>query len=211
MPIPFAEGLKITVSGELHFYHVLWESYPHGAAVRSFDGSEDRAALLGAFAGASPALAEADFLGVGNAASEAAHGYAATASELTGPVTGRGEGRHLAIEHREAGRRHDGGEIRFTVAIDPDNRGVRLRRRLDQASPRQTAEVWIGGQRVGVWCHADHNPALRWFDSDFDIHPRFTAGEVPLELRLVPVVGEGRGAFTDFRYRVSCFEGVPGS
>jgi hypothetical protein len=154
-----------------------------------------------------PALVETDLLDVGSPASEAAHGYSATASEGTISLTARGEGRHLAIEHRDSGRRHSGGEITFRVALDPTNRGVRLRRRLDQASPRQTAEVWLDGERVGVWYHADHNPTLRWYDSDFDVHPRYTFGKESLEVRLVPQVGEGRGAFTDFRYRVYCFEG----
>jgi len=148
-----------------------------------------------------PALVETDFLDVGNVASETAHGYAATASTPTGPVTSRPEGRNHLLEHRETGRRHEGGEISFALAIDPANRGVRLRRRLDQASPRQTAEVFVDSEPVGIWYHADRNETLRWFDSDFDVHPRFTEGKSVLQVRLGVRSGGGRGAFTDFSYR----------
>jgi hypothetical protein len=91
------------------------------------------------------------------------------------------------------------------VAVDPRNQGVRLRRRLDQGSPRQTAAVFIDGEAVGTWYHADHNEFLRWFDSDFDIHPRFTGGKDSLKVRLEVQREDGRGAFTDFRYWVYSF------
>ncbi|MEW6073811.1 MAG: DUF2961 domain-containing protein [Planctomycetota bacterium] len=149
-----------------------------------------------------PLLVETDFLDVGTAASEAAHGYSSPASELTAPLAARPEGAEHRIELHDRGRRHAGGEIAFHVAIDPANAGVRLRRRLDQASPRQTAEVTVDGERAGVWYHADRNETLRWFDSDFDLHPRFTAGKERLEVRLAVRSGGGRGPFTDFAYRV---------
>jgi len=154
-----------------------------------------------------PALLETDLVDVGNEASEAQHEYAATAGEPTGWLVARGEGRDHLVEHRGRGRTHgeDGAEISFTVAIDPENRGVRLRRRLDQGSPRQTAEVWLDGEHVGTWYHADHNETLRWFDSDFDVHPRYTTGKNALAVRLVVRRDGGRGAFTDFEYRVFCF------
>jgi hypothetical protein len=152
-----------------------------------------------------PSLVETDFIDVGGEASEALHGYTARDGNPTGWIVARGEGRDHLAEHRGRGRSHESGEISFTVAVDPQNRGVRLRRRLDQASPRQTAEVWIEGEQVGTWYHADHNDVLRWFDSDFDIHERFTVGKSSLEVRLVVVRAEGRGAFTDFEYRAFCF------
>ena len=151
-----------------------------------------------------PALFETDMLDVGNLASEAAHEYTATSREVVA-LTARPEGRHHLTEETDSGRRHESGEITFTVAIDPTNRGVRLRRRLDQMSGRQRAEVFIDGESAGRWYHADRNPTLRWFDSDFDLHPRFTAGKSALEVKLVIDRSEGRGPFTDFRYRVFCF------
>ncbi len=152
-----------------------------------------------------PALFETDLIDVGNDSSEARHEYTSSAGTLTGRIVARGEGRNHLVERTGGGRVHEAGEITFTVAIDPENRGVRLRRRLDQGSPRQTAEVWLDDELVGTWYHADHNETLRWFDSDFDIHGRFTRGKGELAVKLVVKRDGGRGAFTDFEYRVFCF------
>jgi hypothetical protein len=152
-----------------------------------------------------PALRQTDFIDVGNLTSEAAHGYRATHSELTGLIAASPEGAYFETILAEGGRRHAEGEITFTVAIDPDNQGVRLRRRLDQASPRQTADVYVDGEYAGRWYHGYHNEHLRWFDSDFDIHPDHTRDRDSLELKLVVDRADGRGAFTDACYRVYCF------
>lgn len=151
-----------------------------------------------------PGLRQTDFIDVGSAVGERAHGYTATASELTGPVTARPEGDHFDTAETADGRRHTGGEISFNVAIDPGNAGVRLRRRLDQGGGPQAAEVYVDGAFAGRWVYAYQNEHLRWFDSDFDIHPRHTRGKSALEVKLVVVSGPGWGVFTDFAYEVAC-------
>ena len=153
-----------------------------------------------------PAMRLTDFLDVGGSASEAAHGYRATESKRTGPITARPEGQYLLHQRTETGRIHEGGEIRFSLAVDPANRGVRIRRRLDQTHGRQTADVFVNGELAGTWYHADRNPHLRWYDSDLDLHPRFTAGKERLDILLKVRRDGGRGRFTDFRYEVFCLD-----
>lgn len=153
-----------------------------------------------------PALRQTDFIDVGNVAGESAHAYRATHSQLTGRLAGGCEGEYFQATFDEDGRTHDGGEITFTIAVDPDNAGVRLRRRLDQSSGRQTAKVYVDGAFAGVWYHGYHNEHLRWFDSDFDIPRRLTAGKDSLTVKLVVDTSGGRGPFTDFRYEVFSFE-----
>lgn len=153
-----------------------------------------------------PVLRRTDFLDVGNPASEAAHAYKATTGEMTGVVEAKPEGAYFDTVVADRGRRHAEGEITFRVAIEAENEGVRLRRRLDQGSQRQAAAVYVDGEYAGVWLHGYHNEHLRWFDSDFDIHPEKTAGKSSLDIRLVVVGGEGRGPFTDFKYEVYSFD-----
>jgi hypothetical protein len=153
-----------------------------------------------------PAMRETDFLDVGNTTSERAHAYAAADSELTGTVTGRPEGDYFETSDDEDGRRHRRGEITFEAAVDPQNSGVRLRRRLDQAGLPQTAEVYVDGTYAGTWRHAYQNEYLRWYDSDFDLPAQLTRGKGLLALRLVVIESPDSGAFTDFNYRVFCFE-----
>lgn len=163
--------------------------------------------LAFAYLRARPTLALSDFIDVGSPASEAAHGYRAEGSERCGPLLASPEGDDLDAVIRDTGRMHRGGAITFTVAVDPRNRGVRLRRRLDQGVARQTASVSVDGEPVGTWYHADHNEHLRWFDSDFDVHPRFTRGKEKLSVRLEVRAGDGRGPYTDYRYEV--FSHIP--
>jgi len=153
-----------------------------------------------------PALRQTDFLDVGNVASEKAHGYSASSSELTGLITARPEGEYFETSESEGGRRHVAGEIKFTVAIDPQNAGVRIRRRLDQRGMPQTARVFVDGAYAGMWRYAYQNESLRWFDSDFDIAPRYTRGKTSLSLKFEVVDGPDCGVYTDFNYRVFCFE-----
>ncbi|MBP7934255.1 MAG: DUF2961 domain-containing protein [Phycisphaerae bacterium] len=156
-----------------------------------------------------PALRETDFIDVGNPASESMHRYTAEGSEVTGVVTARPEGEYFETAEDEDGRRHGGSEITFTVAIDPKNAGVRLRRRLDQAGLPQAADVYVDAKFAGRWVHAFQNPHLRWFDSDFDIHSSHTHGKTSLAIKLVAAAGQDLGPYSDFSYRVGCFEPGP--
>jgi hypothetical protein len=151
-------------------------------------------------------LAQTDFIDVANPTSEAAHNYTAGKSKPTGDIEACYEGNNFQTVIRDQGRSHKSGEISFTVAINPNNNGVRLRRRLDQKSPRQYAEVFVDGAAAGIWYHPDENEFLRWFDSEFEIHPKHTQGKEKLEIRLAVKADEGYGAWTDFRYDVFSYE-----
>lgn len=151
-------------------------------------------------------MRQTDFIDVGNRAGESAHAYQATNSQPTGRVSASCEGEYFQATFDEDGRTHDGGEITFTIAVDPDNAGVRLRRRLDQSSGRQAAAVYVDGVPAGVWYLGYHNEHLRWFDCDFDLPRRLTRGKDSLTVKLVVDTSAGRGPFTDFRYEVFSLE-----
>jgi hypothetical protein len=154
-----------------------------------------------------PVLKQTDFLDVANEASERTHGYQAADSKLTDELEASYEGNLAGTLVRDRGRTHDGGEIAFTVAIDPDNHGVRLRRRLDQGTPRQAADVYVNDKFAGTWYHADQNPFLRWSDSEYDLPGEMTQGKTELKIRLVVKKEEGYGPFNDYRYEVLTFMG----
>ena len=149
-----------------------------------------------------PSLVLTDFIDVGNPGSEELHGYEAKESQLYGPIDSHPEGSLFRSDVREKGRIHGSGAISFVAAVDPNNRGVRLRRRLDQGIARQTAKVFIDDEFVGIWYDPNQNEFLRWCDSDFDIHPKFTRNKDRLQLKLEICTEDGRGQFTDFRYEV---------
>ena len=184
------------------FYGEIDARIQHGG--RSDIVSEYRS-LAFAYLRRKPALRETDLLDVANPTSERMHDYRATRSTLTEETAASHEGSDTETVVRDRGRRHEGGEITFTVAIEPGNAGMRLRRRLDQNVGRQSAEVYVDGEYAGTWYHADHNPHLRWFDSDHDVPATLTRGKSELKVRLVPREGDGHGPWTDFRYQAFVF------
>ncbi len=152
-----------------------------------------------------PSLEKTDFLNVGNPASEKSHVYQSTQRSFVVRLDAHPEGENFEIMQAGTGRCHSGGNITFRVAVNPDNEGVRLRRRIDQANLGQQARVFVDGQYAGTWYHGYLNPHLRWYDSDFDIHPDFTQGKNELGIKLILLKDKDSGDFTDFSYTVFCF------
>lgn len=193
---------RFHLEAPIPFYSSIDARIQHGGLSHIFS---DYRSLAYCYLRKQPALRQSDFCDVGNLESESTHQYNATRSEEITSLKSYAEGTYFQVPSVENGRYHDGGEISFEVAIDPGNRGVRLRRRLDQGSACQMAHVYIDGEYAGCWYHGYHNEHLRWYESDFDIHPDFTAGKQSLEVKLVVQDGDGYGKFTDFLYRVYCF------
>ena len=162
-------------------------------------------------------LVQTDFLNVGNLQSEKAHGYAFTGNAPAEKLAASPEGDFFETTVTEDGRYHEGGTISFTVAIDPQNQGVRLRRRLDQEVPCQGAKVFVDGAYAGTWYWGYRNEHLRWYDQDLDLPPDLTRGKSSLEIRLecLPLpniqipessakLNHPNAVFTDFSYTVFC-------
>lgn len=131
-----------------------------------------------------PALRRTDRLDVGEEQSEDAHDY-------------EGDGRLYHLEAAYPGPRDDElvidgvregtGELRFEVALDPDNAGVLLRRRADQLLQGQAARVLVDGVPAGIWYQASGNPVHRWADDDLLIPARLTRDRESIEVTLQPL------------------------
>jgi hypothetical protein len=145
---------------------------------------------------------QTDLLDVGEAASEAAHGYRSSPDAPRAVLEARPEGEWFETASWNDGRYHRGGTIRFRVAVDPANDGVRLRRLFDQKGPRQEARVFVNGKSAGTWLDGYGNEFLRWAGSDFDIAPVFSRGKAALDIELVVESAAGQSPFSDFSYQV---------
>jgi hypothetical protein len=122
---------------------------------------------------------ETDRLLVGDASSQAAHGFEAeegTAIALTSAFRGDASDVNVSSTGMTARR------MRFHVAIDPDNAGVRLRRLTDLAAGMQRALVTVDGAAAGWWQTADVNPFKRWADVDFEIPAALTEGKSGIDV-----------------------------
>ena len=155
-----------------------------------------------------PGIALSDELDVGDRDSEKGHSYRVrgTREDLTGQYWYDGEYNNVLFPTPPV--RDDGvsliGSSEFMVKIDPANRGVRLRRRLDKDVNRQKANVYVDDRRVleRPWYTVDHDKTyrnIRWVDSDFEIPARYTAGKSRIRLRIENVNGAEK-PWNEFRY-----------
>jgi len=147
-----------------------------------------------------PGIVLSDELDVGKLDSERAHSYriAGSRKDLTGKFWYDGEYNNVLFQTPPV--EDDGvafaGWSEFKVKIDPANRGVRLRRRLDKDVNRQKANVYVDGRRVleRAWYTVDHDKTyrdIRWVDSDFEIPAKYTAGKSKIALKIENANGPG--------------------
>jgi len=155
-------------------------------------------------------LRRTDELDVGNPASEKAHGYSVTQPTWAGKLT-------CSYDVYERNRHHnaatdDGrafqGFSQFTVKINPDNNGVKLRRRANRnLSYRQLASVSVDGSPSEIpWyiCElASSPPETGWVDSDLFIPAALTRGkrQITVKVRCVESANARQG-INEFYYWV---------
>jgi len=100
------------------------------------------------------------------------------------------------------------GTSQFNVQIDPQNNGVRIRRRSDQAKDRQCAEVHIDGVQIETsnWYVADHNPYKRWLDDEFEIPSALTKGKKTLNICIKPKKINGEVSWNESRFDIFVYK-----
>jgi hypothetical protein len=119
-------------------------------------------------------LQPTDELKIGDTASERYHGYVSPDASAPYQIESRYEwgvdqlrGKEIFPAHVETARKTK-TTSEFTLAIDPRNEGVLLRRTLDYSFPNQRAEVWISDPKAkkpdwkpaGVWYTAGSNTCV---------------------------------------------------
>ena len=138
-----------------------------------------------------------DTLVTGDAASRAAHAY--TDSAAPRPAH-RAASRATTTTSRSTGQvRATTGPVRFRLAVDPANQGVRLRRHGDQAGGYQQAAVSVDGRPAGVWLQPLGNDRQRWLADEFVLPAALTAGRSTVTVQLTPAAGAP--AWTAARYQ----------
>lgn len=141
------------------------------------------------------ALTHTDTVDVGSPLSERASGYegGGRLRRLTAPLPGHDQPAVVTDRLRESRE-----AVRFRLSLDPDNAGVLLRRRADQARRGQAAHVLVDGTPAGTWYQPDGNRSRRWVDHDLWLPAALTRGRESIEVTLRPV--PGAPAWTAARY-----------
>ncbi len=163
-------------------------------------------------------LKETDCVDVGNKESETAHDYQIEGQTWQGTITSSYDGYEKMRNYHQVkddGRSFTGAST-FTVMIDPDNDGVRLRRRANRsANGLQLAKVYVDGVEVNErpWYLCDLSTAPQnqaWRDTDYDIPATYTKGKQNIRVRIEYVSAKDpKLGISEFFYRVFCFGLAP--
>ena len=169
-------------------------------------GSEESVAFM--YAKDEPGLTQTDEFNPGNAKSERAHHYkvAGNRQNRRGSWWYDGEFNNVLFKTpviTDDGVSTDKGS-EFRVKIDPNNLGVKLRRRTDKEDNQQLAEVYVDGTLVKErpWYSVDFERTfrdIRWFDSDFEIPAKYTQGKGEITVR-IKFVSSKTGRWDEFHY-----------
>jgi hypothetical protein len=112
------------------------------------------------------------------------HGYAdtgATDQLLVSEYEGNDDARPIIGSVRSTS-----APISFHVAIDPDTRGVLIRRTSDQADGYQSADVAVDGIPAGNWLQSRSNSVHRWLDDIYLLPESVTSGKAQITVTLTP-------------------------
>jgi D-arabinan exo alpha-(1,3)/(1,5)-arabinofuranosidase (non-reducing end) len=155
-----------------------------------------------------PRMIQTDELDVGNLQSEAAHDYHAEGDVRHESGRWWYDGEFNNVLFKTPAIADDGvsftNRSTFTVAISPDNQGVRLRRRCDKENDRQEARVFIDGRLVTErpWYGVDYERTfrgIRWLDSDFEVPAKYTKGKSKITVRIKFLSSE-TGRWNEYHY-----------
>lgn len=209
VPMMFSNGCKVTMTTDasLNYYNIQYQLFDSAEGITTFSGSEsvDAARTLWQQAGSCPhdtAGSQDNSLNditlePGAAAVLATNTGAGTIQKIELNIDGMGEVQHRHVT--DDGRSFD-GHSEFRVAVDPNNQGVKLTRRLNYRTPDQKANVYVDGVLAGQWFNGDNREGT-WRDSDFWLPANLTAGKSSLLIR-VEFVSAAYDFWNEFYYWV---------
>ena len=224
-----ADGLVSTgcyrfhVTDPIPFYRSLLFGIEHGG-FNEHNARYNSVAYY--YARPSPALALTDSLDVGDESSESLHQYEAEGVGWAGESTFYYEGdrdgtvgRVLPIfgpplsfpawlspqSIRDDGRSIESGS-RFVVRLDPENHGVRIRRRMDAGKKDQKADVFVDELRMPApWLTLGWNTSKRWKDTEYEIPARYTSGKDAITVRIEVIDGD-ESPWSEYYYWIYCYQ-----
>ncbi|PSL05959.1 Protein of unknown function (DUF2961) [Haloactinopolyspora alba] len=213
VPMAYRESMRVSVTNNPLFYHVSYRTFADAEGVETFDPAEVPGEVLSTMAayGTQDPKPQRDGEITESSEFSLAPGESTSLGRLSGPgtiselrlrlpqVVGPEEGPEVSDD----GRAHVGSST-FTVAIDRDNEGVRLTRRLDTLSANQRATIIVDGTEVGEW---EPLPGTggQWADQSVLIPASVTAGKSEITVRN-EFVSAGID-FNEFRYWVDSVVG----
>jgi len=189
VPMPYRESMRVTVQKDPFFYHVSYREFSDARGVSTFDPRDSAQDVVNRLRGfgirdPKPALSGAS---VKRFAGDVAPGAAAPLASLSG--SGWVSQVRMRLPEVVASPRvgNDGrafgagGGSAFTVAVDRNNDGVRLTRRVDPVIANQVARLVVDGKPVATF---DSGPVKigTWVDQVAEIPASVSKGKTSLKI-----------------------------
>ncbi len=157
-----------------------------------------------------------DEIDVGNHYSESMHQYKITGLTWKGIVKDEYDGYERNLDYgacTDDGKAFNGSS-KFTVKINTDNTGVKLRKRINRnGNGLQKAEVYVDGKKVDKpWqvvipsISTGRGIVDGWYDTDFEIPSNFTKGKSTIDLEIRYVYSPQKHEINEFYYRVYSYK-----
>ncbi|WP_228553934.1 glycoside hydrolase family 172 protein [Catenulispora pinisilvae] len=193
VPMPFRQSMTVTTQNNPQYEHVTYRTFADADGVSTFnpgDPATDVIAKLKAAGTADPKPPMPD-TSTQSQSLDLAPGDSTVISDTHGP--GQLTALSLALPQAKMvtptsvtddGRAFGAnGSSTFTVAIDPDNNGVRLTRRYDPVPPDQAASVSVDGQQVAQWGPSTPASLGGWAEESVELPASATAGKSSITVK----------------------------
>ncbi len=152
-----------------------------------------------------PKLILIDELDVGETSSERQHNYITDDYKDLGKIKSFYDGEKIGVIIADGGI-----EIRkfsqFRININPNNQGVRLRRRMYYGKSPQEAKVRVNGKLIGTWYTTPNPLSARWLETEFEIPVKYTAGKNFITVKIEPVTSNSKQKWNEFYYWVYAYQ-----
>jgi hypothetical protein len=153
-----------------------------------------------------------DSVDVGNQASEQAHSYSISKQTWTGTTSDHYDGYMDDINYyaRTDDGRAFNGYSQFKVKINPNNRGVKLRKRLNTGlNGRQRANVYVDSILIDrpwqITTASNQSGMQCWRDDDFEIPDSLTNGKDSITIKIEYVASPQYGSINEYFYWVMSY------
>jgi hypothetical protein len=219
VPMLYRESMRVTTAHNPFFYHVIYRRFDDSKGITTFDPAEqalDVITLLSNAGRADPKPAQQGAVTVSGSL-RLDPGARAVLAEVPGPgmitalriripqIEGAKPGAQASDDGRAFGA---GGYSEFTVALDPNNDGVLLRRRYDTIVGHQRAAVLVDGVKVAEWQGVPTTGGSMWREETVKLPASATAGKSRIVIRNVFIQSDVD--FNEFTYWVeSLVKGTP--
>ena len=149
---------------------------------------------------AEPGMVPSDGFAPGDAGQAKAHGdLALEGNDLKWTARFEGDAGTADAQPLTAAGRSGQSSEQFMLKIDPNNRGVLLRR-LYRSAGRHSARLIVDGKPVTVIAEPETAALERWREQDVLIPAEMTSGREQIEIRIEPI----EGSWNAFSYQAFC-------